>query len=483
MPTKVSIASRRSKSRERYIIVLPDQGMVRKISTAHFGIKARDQSWNAYLDSFIRANETYLKALEIDIDFSASADEVEIGLKANGIVGAVPLKAPDTHKIIGGIVVKPRYGWRSVGALLSNIGWSAAPEVLKCPLVPGSAQEIPPWVIAGPAIAKIESLLRHSGPRFRERSELRQAPRGQIQWQEYCSRQLPAGKYHELPCRYSDLDIDESLMRYIRWSLEKVGLSLAPFIRSDLIARKLNEHVDQLVAALGFVRPAVPDHKSLEVMERRMRYDGRIVQSGFEAMRWILDERGLAGNVEIDGLAWRLKMHELFEMWMESVVRSWAKGFGGRVSSGRKLESLSPIQWNSSWVNSLTGLIPDVVVETADEIFIFDAKYKGYLDEVDELRWRASAEFLKEEHRHDLHQVVAYSSMYEAKRVTAVLVYPMRLETWQRLSSRGADVILGELDGPSRKIRLALVGLPMEQAFLSEGESVGISLDKLRTLA
>lgn len=479
MPSKASTVSKRSKSRERYIVVLPDQGMVRKISTAHFGIKARDQSWNAYLDSFIRANESYLKALDIDIDFSASADEVEIGLKANGIVGAVPLKAPDTHKIIGGIVVKPRYGWRSVGTLLSSIGWSAAPEILKCPLVPGSAQEIPPWVIAGPAISKLESLLRHSGPRFRERSELRQSPRGQIQWQEYCSRQLPAGKYHELPCRYSDLDVDESLLRYIRWSLEKVGLSLTPFVRSDLIARKLNEHVDQLVASLGFVQSAVPDHRSLEAMERRMRHDGSAVQSGFEAIRWILDERGLAGSVEIDGLAWRLKMHELFEMWMESVVRSWAKGFGGRVSSGRKLESLSPIQWNRSWVNSLSGLIPDVVVETADEVFIFDAKYKGYLDEVDELRWRDSAEFLKEEHRHDLHQVVAYSSLYEAKLVTAVLVYPMRLEAWQRLSSRGADVVVGELDGPSRKIRLALVGLPMEVAFPVDRNLLPASFEKL----
>lgn len=479
MSLRVQKSLRKSRDRERFLVVLPDQGASKKISTTSFGIKARDQSWNAYLDSFIRANDSYLKSLDIDIDFSTSLDEVQIALRANGVVGAVPLRAPDTHKIIGGIVVKPRYGWRSLGSLLSSIGWSAAPEILRCPLVPGSAQEIPPWVIAGPAIAQLEMLLRHSGPQFRERTEIRQTPRGQIQWSEYCTRQLPIGSLHLLPCRYSDLDIDEHLFQYIRWSLEKVGVSLAPFIRSDLIARRLSERIKELVQSIGFVRSVVPDHRRLTLLERRLKNEGKAIELGFEAIRWILDERGLAGSVDIDGLAWRLKMHELFEMWVENLVVQWSKRFGGRVVSSRKFDSLAPIRWERSWANSLTSLIPDVVVETSDEVIIFDAKYKGFLEEIDEVRWRSSMEELKAQHRHDLHQVLAYSTLYDAKRVTAVLAYPMRLETWERLNVTGNALLQGKISGQMRSIDLAIAGLPIEISCQETVNEISTMFDRL----
>jgi 5-methylcytosine-specific restriction endonuclease McrBC regulatory subunit McrC len=107
-------------------------------------------------------------------------------------------------------------------------------------------------------------------------------------------------------------------------------------------------------------------------------------------------------------------------------------------------------------------VVPDVVVETADDTFIFDAKYKGFLDETDDLRWRDAQELFREEHRHDLHQVIAYSSMYQTPRVTAVLVYPTTLDNWTRLYESGRDVVTGQLDGPGRQIRLAIMAVPLE---------------------
>src|SRR5581483_790923 len=147
---KVKLADRRS--RRRCLLVLPDQGSPVKVSPLDLGIEGRDRSWNAHADNFIRANESYLRALSLDVIFSSNPNELEISLKGNGVVGAVPLRAPNTHHIIGGIVVRPRFGWRSIGSLFSSIGWSASPEMLNCPLVPGSAREIPAWVIAGPAV-------------------------------------------------------------------------------------------------------------------------------------------------------------------------------------------------------------------------------------------------------------------------------------------------------------------------------------------
>ena len=58
------------------------------------------------------------------------------------------------------------------------------------------------------------------------------------------------------------------------------------------------------------------------------------LQRGMQALGWLVDERGLAGVAETDGLAWCLPMYELFERWVEHVVRLWAREFGGQVRSG-----------------------------------------------------------------------------------------------------------------------------------------------------
>lgn len=451
------------------MIVLPDYGAAIKLAPSALGLQARDKSWNSFLDSFLRANGDHLKALDIELAFSAGADTVDLSLKANGIVGAVPLRAPDTHKTIGGIVVEPRFGWGSVGSIFATLGWSSAPELLSYPLVPGSAQQVPPWIIGGPIVSYLEKLLKHSLPAFREMEEVLSTPRGAIDWGQYARHQVAHGKAHMLPCRFSDLQPDRQLRSYIRWTLEKIASSLGDAINSDNAARSLSNRIAFLLSQLSDVRAQLPDRGLLDQLQRNIS-GGDNAALGFSAIRWVLDERGLAGRTDLDGLSWRIVMHELFENWVEQLVRRWAKDFGGRVSCGRKFDSQSPIRWARSGLGSLSSLVPDVVVETAEDTFIFDAKYKGFLEEMEgassltQTTWASTAqiqEIFRAEHRHDLHQVLAYSSMYNTPRVTAALVYPTTFATWQHLAESGRDVSMGVLDGPGRQIRLAIVAVPI----------------------
>lgn len=452
------------KHRERRIILLPDQGKPTKLAPESLGLAARDKSWNNYLDSFLRANGDYLKALNIELHFSSGSDTVDLSLQANGVVGAVPLRAPDTHKTIGGIIVHPRYGWDCVGSLFSAIGWSSAPELLSYPLVPGSAHEVPPWIIGGPVVNHLEQLLKRSLPNFREVEELRTSPRGTIDWRTYSEQMLVRGKPHILPCRFSDLEADRQLQRYIRWTLEKVAAELVPSLNEDAAALDLNGRISRVLNQLADVRPQIPSHQILDKMQHMMlQKTGEDL--GFTAMRWVLDERGLAGNSDLDGLSWRIVMHDLFEKWIEHLVRQWARNFGGKVTCARKYDSMAPIAWERMTHQSLSSLIPDIVVETHDETIIFDAKYKGFLEQGDDSNWRDSLEAhrkIREDHRHDLHQVLAYSSMYKTARLVVVLVYPVRAATWQHLAERGKDLTLGQLDGPGRQINLAIAAVPLE---------------------
>ncbi len=377
-------------------------------------------------------------------------------MKPGGTVGAVPLRSATTRKVIGGLVVRPRFGWDDIGPLLQEIGWTASPQLLEFPLVPGAAREVPPWVLAGPILERFRILIRELTRGFRLHEEVRQSPRGQIIWPRYVSEHVSRGAYHRLPCRFPELGPDMQLRAMLRWGLEVVHRSLIAWTAVDSIARRLAEQATELLVLLADVKPMMPGKSQMSHLLRTAGLPPAALQRGMQALGWLVDERGLAGVAETDGLAWCLPMYELFERWVEHVVRLWAREFGGQVRSGRTYETLIPIRWQRAAVQSLHSLVPDLVVQRGDRVWIIDAKYKGHFEELDDVRWRELAEELQAEHRHDLHQVLAYAATFGATQITTVLVYPMLLPTWQRLVERNRVLSAATIAVGGRVVRLVL---------------------------
>ncbi len=372
------------------------------------------------------------------------------------------MRSPDTHKIAGGIVVRPRFGWDGIGPLLASIGWVASPQVLEMPLVPGSAREIPPWVLAGPVLQRLASLLREIRSGFRMHEEVRQNPRGQIVWKRYVTEQMGRGAFHQLPCRFPELGPDVILRSYLRWGLEKVHRSLIPYAVVDIVARRLAMQAEELIYGVKDSAARVPDKHNLVQLTKAVGLPSQILMRGIQALGWIVDERGLAGSSETDGLAWSMPMHRLFECWVENITRAWAHEFGGQVLAGRADETVVPINWDRGSHTSMKTLIPDLVVRHENHVFVIDAKYKAHFQEMDETRWLALSEEMREEHRHDLHQILAYSSVFDGPEITAVLVYPMHSQTWERLADYDRTVAKATLSSGGRPVNLALVGLPLQ---------------------
>ena len=419
-------------------------------------------------------------ALDVQPELVAKTSEIALRLRPGGVVGAVPLRTPDTRKVAGGVVVRPRFGWEGIGPLLQQIGWVASPRVLEMPLVPGSAREVPPWVLAGPMLQRLASLLREIRKGFRMHEEVRQAPRGQILWQRYVTEQMSHGAFHQVPCRFPELGPDALLQGYLRWGLERVHRSLVPYAVADLIARRLVEQAEGLLHALKDTGARAPDRRTLDQLMRGVGLPSAVLQRGLQALGWIVDERGLAGAAETDGLAWALPMHELFERWVEHVARTWARGFGGQVLAGRADETVVPIEWARGAHGSLRSLVPDLVVRHQDHVYVIDAKYKGHFQELDDARWLAFSQELRDEHRHDLHQVLAYASLFEGAEITAVLVYPMFERTWSRLAEHRRTVTQASLAGGGRRVHLALAGIPVRLPETVSVSEVARSLDGLR---
>ncbi|NQU41931.1 hypothetical protein HQ520_01505 [bacterium] len=204
--------------------------------------------------------------------------------------------------------------------------------------------------------------------------------------------------------------------------------------------------------------------KDRHALGQLMRLDGlpsEFLRVGLQALGWLIDERGIAGTSETDGLSWSLPMHEIFERWVECVTRCWARQFGGQVRSAHAGETTVPLVWERGSRSSLGSLAPDIVIRNGDDVFIVDAKYKGHFEELDDQRWAEVSEQLRCEHRHDLHQVLAYAALYDAPNITSMLVYPMQQRTWQRLAVRNRTTTLASLRHGGRNLTLALSGIPL----------------------
>ena len=209
--------------------------------------RQRDPGWGAFLDSFLARNRLALQALNLEPRVVPGRDGVRLELQPGLRAGAIPLTSPLNGRVTGGVVISPRFGWSGVGRVLSATGWGSGPEFLNLPLVPGSGREVPPWVLAGPVLHRLTELLRNLRPGYRERCEVRTHPRGQIQWNSYLTNQFTTGRWHHVPCKYSELDTDSRLRQTIRWTLERLRIDLSASGGSDSIALSLISKIVSLL--------------------------------------------------------------------------------------------------------------------------------------------------------------------------------------------------------------------------------------------
>lgn len=436
-----------------------DHGRGMALDPEIFAPAQRGGGWGGFAESFLRLNEKALGRLDVSAEVSSSDSGVRLSLIPGSRAGAIPLRSAQTGHVSAGFLVEPRFGWAGVGRVLTQIGWQTQPEFLEGPMVPGSGREVPPWVLAGPVLARLADMLRALRRGYRIEEEMLLHPRGQIVWPKYVRESLVRGRWDRLPCRFPDLAHDPKLRRIIRWAVERIRQALMSVSGADAIARLLITAADEVLTQLRDVVPLVPARAELETLADN-RVADILFRKGLEALGWVVDERGLGGGREMDGLAWAMRLDELWEHYVEAAVRREVASTGGSIRVGRKRETVFPLEWTDSSHRSMAQLIPDIVVFRGSSVHIVDAKYKAHLAELDEHGWHRFTTDAREAHRADIHQVLAYASLYAADEVRATLVYPLRQTTYEALRARGRDVSVAHLLHGARQVRLELRGMP-----------------------
>lgn len=445
--------------RSKPLIKVTDHGPAVVVDPALYAPPQRDRGWGSFVDGFLRANEGALARLDCRLEVGAEPSGAVVRIRPGGHTGAVPLRSAQTRAVVGGLVVRPRFEWAGVGRVLRDTGWAAAPDFLDLPLVPGSGREVPPWVLAAPVIGRLAELLRSSRRGYQEKVEDLKQPRGRVLWSEYGQRRLTTGRWGSLPCCYSDLASDPKVRRWIRWGLERVRTDLIAAGGRDPLALALAREATRLVQSIAET-PLFPSRHDLQSAGRVDALLSAAIGRGLQALGWLVDERGLGGGREMDGLAWTLRLDHLWELYVASHLARETRVTGGQLLAGHRGQTVFPLRWDDPSLRSMGHLAPDIVVRRQDELLVYDAKYKAHLAELDETGWAYMADEWRESHRADVHQALAYAALFESHKVTTTLVYPLRPATFEALHARGRDVAQAELFHGGRHLTLRLRGLP-----------------------
>jgi hypothetical protein len=446
-------------------------GSIKIVRAAIFlrGKSQRDPSGQTarLADQFVERNRTRFRELDLDIQPRYDGSQVVLVVRTGLKIGAIPLLSPTSGKSDYGIVVRPRFSWSGIGEILGATGWRVIPAPLPLPLLPSSERRIPPWVLSVIVIARVEALLKSLERRFELTSEERTAPRGTVDWSNYVRRQISRSRFLTVPCRFPDLRDDRELKAAIRFAIEKQIASLqgqrarGPFV-SNLI--ELCQHLLESVRDVAAIPPTPSRFQAW--MHGRLATD--TIRAGIQAIEWTAQERGLAGLSDLQGIAWSMSMAQFFEAWAETIMSAVARRIGGLLTTGRQRQTVAPLSWSPPYLGSQKSLVPDVILEREDHTIIVDAKYKEHWEEMQDRRWRNLEEDIRERHRADLLQVLAYANLSTKPRTTVCLVYPCLETTWESLRVRNLLFHRASVGAGERRVDLVLTAFPISTKVLPD---------------
>jgi McrBC 5-methylcytosine restriction system component len=411
-------------------------------------------------EQFVVQNRSLLALLDVRIDRDYDGSDLHLLIHAGSAVGAIPLISPTTAQPDYGLVIQPRFPWAGIGPMLAEMGWRVSPRPLRLPLLRRSERRVPVWVLSFMILARLKALLDSLDRRFELTTEMRQAPRGAVHWAQYATRSLRHANFLSIPCTFPDLREDQLLKGAVRHTVERQLRALETQKEHGAFVHRLIQFGQQLLRRVETVPPYLPSPTTLTRWLRRPMRSEPFVD-GIQAIEWTIDERGLAGLSDLEGIPWTMPMDMFFEAWSETVFQAVAQRTGGQMRVGRKRETVHALNWEPPYLGSQKSLVPDIWLEWESTTLIVDAKYKRHWEEMQQRSWMNLEAELREQHRNDLLQVLAYANLARTPTVIACLAYPCSPQSWSSLRARGRLIHRAELTVGARVVHLWLTAVPM----------------------
>jgi hypothetical protein len=362
-----------------------------------------------YLQKFISYNYESFEFIGVTPQIIGSDQNVSIVFRTTNYVGTVPLRSPDTGKQIGDFVVVPRYAdkdrYEGYIEILNLLGDEISPEIIdSLPLASGRNFRPPMYLEAAKFVSALEVLVKQPWRKFDRIEKKSNEPIGQINWSKYIANEYKVEQRLTFPTGkniLSELHKEYSQIRYVFDICKKELMSAnTPFRMKLKLKPKLDALEDKLYLHLPLKTNAIKESFS----------DNPTIALAKKQANKIL-------NFDLkDGTAWRVDFSDVFEKFVQYIFKEVAKELGGNFLTNYKLNGYSASSRNA-W--ELKHLEPDGILQKNEFLVFIDAKYKSHL-----YNKFSSSELLKSDHRHDLHQILAYSSFSSDKSKFGILCYP-----------------------------------------------------------
>jgi hypothetical protein len=361
-----------------------------------------------YLQKFIDYNSSQFKFIGVQPFINGTDQNTSLTFRSSGFIGTIPLRASDTGKQIGDFVVMPRFTGRDrfedYIEILNLLGTEISPEVIdSLPLASGKNFRPPLYLEAVKFIAVLEKLISRPWRKFDNVEKISNQPSGQINWNKYVNKEYKIENRLKFPARKNILSEFHSEYAEVRYVFD--------ICKNELLSSNTPQRIKNTIRPkLNFIEEKLYHHipKITNTILVRSA-DSPSVKACKEQANKILNF-----NL-VDSTAWRVDFSDVFEKFVQYIFKEVAKETGGKLFANFKFHSRTSKHY--AW--ELKHIEPDAIYQKGNFLVFIDAKYKSNLyNKFD------SSEILKDDHRHDLHQIMAYSSFSKTDLKFGFLCYP-----------------------------------------------------------
>lgn len=412
-----------------------------------------------YLQKFIDYNSPQFKFLGVQPFVIGSDQNTSIAFRSSGYIGTIPLRASDTGKQIGDFVVMPRFTGRDrfedYIEILNLLGSEISPEVIdSLPLVSGKNFRPPLYLEAVKFIVTLEALLMRPWRKFDNVENISSQPSGQVNWSKYITAEYKVENRLKFPVRKNILSEFHSEYSEVRNVFDICKNELLSSNTPLRIKNTIRTKINYIEEKLYYHKPKVTNKITIKAS------DSPTVKTCKEQANKILNF-----NL-VDSTAWRVDFSDVFEKFVQYIFKDVAKEIGGKLFTNFKFYSRTSKHY--SW--ELKHIEPDAIYQKGNFLVFIDAKYKSNL-----YNKFGNAEILKEDHRHDLHQIMAYTSFSKTELKYGLLCYPSdNLELKQIKYRNGINEVTNTI---------LIIGLPLKKDSIKDAKKLLIEeLNKLESI-
>ena len=397
------------------------------------------------LQKFIDYNRDLFDFLGVTPHIEGSGKDVSLNFRSDRFIGVIPLKSPDNGKQIGDFVVRPRYTsandqFSEYVEIVNLLESEILPEFKhSIPLLSHNNLKPPVYLEAMKFVKLLKKAIKINWRKFQTTTKVYIYPKSQVDWKEYVEKEFDPSRRLLFPCHdniLSKLHSEFFELKYV-YSIAK----------SEINSFRTPQDIkSQFQDVFAYLDSSLYDFSEKSTNELHVHYSDPVIIKELKKQ----GNKILKRNFE-EITAWRIDFSLLFEKYVQYIFGQISSEIGATQLNNYKIRRYSSV--NPPW--SLSYLEPDIILMKNELEIIIDAKYKSHL-----FNLKGTTEELKEEHRKDLHQLLAYTTFSRNENKIGILCYPF------------SEHFLLELDYISTfsnvGSKIFLVGVPMQKSKIND---------------